>query len=67
MAQLDAHLTGNQEAVGSTPMRGRQLSLVEIDHEIFFMVILSLLLIQKGQLSISGERMCAMLFNRLEE
>ena len=31
---------------------------VEIDHEIFSMVILSLPLIQEGQLSVSGERMC---------
>ena len=27
------------------------------DHEIFSMVILSILLIQEGQLSVSGERM----------
>ena len=31
---------------------------MEIDHKIFSMVILSLLLIQKGQLSVSGERIC---------
>ena len=39
---------------------------VEIDHEIFSTVILSLLLIQEGQLSVSGERMCTILVNRLE-
>ena len=39
---------------------------MEIDHEIFSMVILSLPLIQGGQLSVSGERMCTILFNRLE-
>ena len=33
-------------------------SFVEIYHEIFSYVILSLLLIQEGQLSVSGERMC---------
>ena len=38
--------------------RGRQYSFVEIDHEIFSTVILSLLLIQEGQLSVSGKRMC---------
>ena len=38
-----------------------------IDHEIFSTVILSLPLIQKGQLSVSGERMCAILVNRLED
>ena len=31
---------------------------MEIDHEIFSMVILSLPLIQEVQLSASGERMC---------
>ena len=33
-------------------------SFIEIDHEIFSTVILSHLLIQEGQLSVSGERMC---------
>ena len=47
--------------------RGRQHSFVEIDHEIFSTVILSLLLIQEGQLSVSGERMCTILVNRLED
>ena len=42
-------------------------SFVEIDHEIFSMVILSLPLIQEGQLSVSGERMCTVLVNRLED
>ena len=36
-------------------------------HEIFSTVILSLPLIQEGQLSVSGERMCAILVNRLED
>ena len=47
--------------------RGRQYSFVEIDHEIFSMVILSLPLIQEGQLSVSGERMGTILVNRLED
>ena len=34
-----------------------QHSFMEIDQEIFFMVILSLLLIQEGHLSVSGKRM----------
>ena len=42
-------------------------SFVEIDHEIFSTVILSLPLIQEEQLSVSGERMCAILVNRLED
>ena len=51
---------------GFDPRRGRQHSFLEIDHEIFSMVILSLPLIQEGQLSVSGERMCTILVNRLE-
>ena len=49
------------------PCRGRQHSFVEIDREIFSMVILSLPLIQEGQLSVSGERVCTILVNRLED
>ena len=44
-----------------------QHSFVEIDHEIFSTVILLLPLIQEGQLSVSGERMCTILVNRLED
>ena len=47
--------------------RGRQQSFAEIDHEIFSTVILSLPLIQERQLSVSGERMCTILVNRLED
>ena len=50
---------------GFDPRRGRQHSFVEIDHEIFSTVILSLPLIQEGQLSVSGERMCTILVNRV--
>ena len=49
------------------PRRSRPHSFVEIDHEIFSTVILSLPLIQEGQLSVSGERMCTILVNRLED
>ena len=52
MVQLDAHPTGDQEVVDSTPP-GRQHSVVEMDHEIFSTVILSLSLIQEEQLYIS--------------
>ena len=48
------------------PLPIRQHSFMEIDHEIFSTVILSLPLIQEGQLSVSGERMCTVLVNRLE-
>ena len=50
MAQLDARLTDDQEVAGSIPAI-RQHSSVEIDHEIFSTVVLSLPLIQEGQLS----------------
>ena len=63
-AQLDPIPTGDEEVAGSTPP-GRQWSFVEIDHEIFSTVVLSLSLIQGGQLSVSGEKMCTTLVNRL--
>ena len=46
------------------PHTGNILSW-RFDHEIFPTVILSHLLIQEGQLSVSGERMCTILVNRL--
>ena len=49
MAQLDACQMDDQEVVVRPPP-GRQHSFMEIDQEIFSMVILSLLLIQEGQL-----------------
>ena len=52
---------------GFKPRRGQQHSFVEINHEMFSTVILSLPLIQEGQLSVSGERMCTILVNRLED
>ena len=42
----------------------RQHSFVDIDHEIFSIVILSLPLIQEGQLSLCGERMCIRMLSR---
>ena len=62
VAQLDVRPTGVQEAD-----RGQQHSFVEIDHEIFSSVILSLPLIQEGQLSVSGKRICTILVNHLED
>ena len=66
MAQLDESPTGDQEVVGPTPP-GQQHSFVLIEHGIFSTVILSPPLIQEGQLSVSGERMCTILVNRLED
>ena len=67
VAQLDAPSDWRPGGRGFDPRRGRQHSFVEIDHEIFSTVILSLPLIQEGQLSVSGERMCTLLVNRLED
>ena len=67
VAQLDAPSDWRPGGRGFNPRRGRQYSFVEIDHEIFSTVNLSLPLIQEGQLSVSGERMCAILVNRLED
>ena len=67
VAQLDAPSDWRPGGSVFNPRRGRQHSFVEIDREIFSMVILSLLLIQEGQLSVSGERMCTVLVNSLED
>ena len=67
VAQLDAPSDWRSGGRGFNPRRGRQYSFVEIDREIFSTVILSLPLIQEGQLSVSGERMCTILVNRLED
>ena len=64
VAQLDAPSYWRPGGRGFDPRRGRQHSFVEIDHEIFSTVILSLPLIQEGQLSVSGERMCTILVNQ---
>ena len=64
VAQLDAPSDWRPGGRGFNP---RQHSFVEIDHEIFSTVILSLPLIQEGQLSASGERMSTILVNRLED
>ena len=46
-------------------LRVLQYSFLEIDYEIFSMVILTLPLIQEGQLSVSDKGMCSILVNRL--
>ena len=66
-AQLDARPTQAMRRLLVRPLLGWQHSPVEIDHEIFSKAILSLLLIQEGQLSVSGGRMRTILVNRLED
>ena len=67
VAQLDALSDWRPGGHGFNPRRGRQHSFVEIDHEKISTVILYLPQIQEGQLSVSGERMCTILVNRLED
>ena len=67
MAQLDASSDWRPGGRVFNPCRGLQHSLMEIGHEIFSTVILSLPLIQEGQLSVSGERMCTILVKRSED
>ena len=67
VAQLDAPSDLRPGDRVFNPRRGREHSFVKIDHEIFSTVILSLPLIQEEQLSVSGERMCTILVNRLED
>ena len=64
VAQLDAPSYWRPGGCGFNPRRGRQHSFVETDREIFSTVIVSLPLIQEGQLSVSGERMRTILVNR---
>ena len=67
VAQLDVHLTGDQDVISLIPTGSG--NIVEIDHEMFSTVIHSLLLIQEEQLSVSDNRIteCAqVLVSRLE-
>ena len=67
VAQLDAPSDWRPGDRGFSPRRGQQHSFVEIDHEIFSTVNLSLPLIQERQLSVSGERICIIPVNRLDD
>ena len=49
------------------PRRVGNILSLRFDHGIFSMVIFSLPLIHEGQLSVSGERMCTILVNSLED
>ena len=58
MAQLDAPPSLVMKRLWVQPNQGLQHSFMEIDHEIFSTFVLSLPLLQEGQLSVSGKRMC---------
>ena len=57
VARSDARPPGIRTVTGFDP-RVRQHSFVEIGHVIISAAILSIPLIQKGQLSVTGEMMC---------
>ena len=57
LVQSAAHLTAIQE-VFSSRLGPSPITLVDIGHEIISTAILSLLLIQLGQLSVNGKIMC---------
>ena len=67
VAQLDALSDWRPGGRGFNPRQSRQHSFIEIDHEIFSTIIHSFLLIQEGQLSVSGKRMSTILVNSLED
>ena len=67
MVQLDACLTTGSGCCGFDPCRVGNVHSWRFDHEMFSTVILSLLLIQEGQFSVSGKRMHTILVNRLED
>ena len=60
VAQSDACLTGDQEVAGSIPTWSGNIPSWRLIMKYFLVstVILSLPLIQEGQLSVSGKRMC---------
>ena len=66
VVQLDVHPTGDQEVAGSTPAKVSSILSWRLIMK-YFLVILSLPLIQEGQLSVSGKRMCTILVKRLED
>ena len=66
VALLAAHLTDDQEVAGSTPARSAVFFCGDLITK-YFPVILSLPLIQKGQLSVSGKRICTIQVNHLED
>ena len=67
VAQLDVCPTGDQKVADVDPCQVANILSWKFDHEIFSKGILSLPLIQEGLFSVSGERMCTILVNSLED
>ena len=58
MAQPDARPTGYQEVMGLSPCMSGNIFSWRLILKHFFTIIICLLLVQEGQLSVFGERMC---------
>ena len=67
VSQLDGHSTGDQEVAGSIPTRSGNIFFLEIDHEIFSTIILSLLLIKKDSYHFLAKECPQILVNCLED
>ena len=65
MVQLGAHQTGDQEVAGSIPAKAGNILSCRLITK-YYLQSFSLPLIQEGQLSVSGERICTILVNHLE-
>ena len=61
MAQEDVQLTGDR-VMSLIPGMSRLFLLCEIDHKLFSVIILSILLIQEGQSSVSSEKRALYLY-----
>ena len=59
--------TGDQEVAGSTPAEVGNILSWRLIMKYFLRSFSPFPLIQEGQLSVSGERMCTILVNRIED
>ena len=67
VAQLDARLTDDQEVASSTPAGPAMSTLSWRLIMKYILWSFTLLLTEEGHLPVSGERMCTILVNRLED
>ena len=65
MVQSDTYPSGDQEVTGSIPAGSGNILIIATDLQTFSTLILSLPLIQEGQLSVSGKRKCTVLVTDL--
>ena len=66
VAQLDAGLTGDQEVAGLIPVEVGNILSWRLIMKYFLRSFSPFLCFKKGR-SVSGERMCTILVNRLED